>query len=71
MESSSLIAHGALDNLNEFFTTKSDCIDLKNQYIKKIIDSNYLKEEEDISRVPEAVNLLKNYLLISGLDMNK
>ena len=70
-ECSALIAHDALENLTECLTTKSDCIDLKNQYIKKIIDSNYLKEEEDISRVPEAVNLLKNYLLISGLDMNK
>lgn len=68
-ECSALIAHDALENLTECLTTKSDCIDLKNQYIKKIIDSNYLKEEEDISKVPEAVNLLKSYLLISGLDM--
>jgi len=70
MEASSLIAHDALDNLNEFLTTKSDCIDLKNQYIKKIIDSNYLKEEKNISVVPEAVKLLKNSLLVTGLDMD-
>lgn len=69
MEVNCLIGHGALKNLSEFITTKSDCIDLKNQYIKGIIDSNYLQDEEKISTVPEAVNLLKNYLLVTGLDM--
>ena len=69
MEVNCLIGHGALKNLSEFTTTKSDCIDLKNQYIKSIIDSNYLKNDENISKIPEAVNLLKNYLLVTGLDM--
>jgi len=69
MEVNCLIGHGALKNLTEFTTTKSDCIDLKNQYIKSIIDSNYLKDDKNISKVPEAVNLLKNYLLVTGLDM--
>lgn len=69
METNCLIGHDALANLSEFMTTKSDCIDLKNQYIKSIIDSNYLKDETVISKVPEAVNLLKNYLLVTGLDM--
>lgn len=71
METNCLIGHGALDNLSEFITTKSDCIDLKNQYIKSIIDSNYLKDEKDISKVPEAVELLKNYLMVTGLDMDE
>jgi DNA-directed RNA polymerase subunit beta len=69
MEQSALIGHGALSNLEEFLTTKSDCIDLKNQYIKEVIDSNYLKEEKNISTVPEAVNLLRDYLIVIGLDM--
>jgi DNA-directed RNA polymerase subunit beta len=69
MEQSALIGHDALENLSECMTTKSDRIDLKNQYIKSIIDSNYLKDESNISKVPEAVNLLKNYLLVTGLDM--
>ena len=70
MEVNCLIGHGALKNLSEFITTKSDCIDLKNQYIKSIIDSNY-KEDDKISRIPEAVNLLRNYLLVTGLDMEE
>jgi DNA-directed RNA polymerase subunit beta len=69
MEVNCLISHGSLINLSEFMTTKSDCIDLKNQYIKSVIDSNYIKEEKVLSSVPEAVNLLKNYLLVVGLDM--
>ena len=69
MEQSALIGHGALDNLTEFLTTKSDCIDLKNQYIKNIIDSNYLKDDTDISTIPETVNLLRNSLLVTGVDM--
>jgi len=71
MEINCLIGHGALKNLTESITTKSDCIDLKNQYIKSIIDSTYLKDESEISKIPETVNLLKNYLLITGLDMDK
>jgi DNA-directed RNA polymerase subunit beta len=70
METNCLIGHGALKNLNEFMTTKSDCIDLKNQYIKSVIDSNYIKDETYLSSIPETVNLLKNYLLVAGLDMN-
>lgn len=69
MEQSAMIGHDATYNLEECLTTKSDCIDLKNQYIKKIIDSNYLKDEENISNVPESVNLLRDYLLVVGLDM--
>lgn len=69
MESNCLISHGALQNLSEFITTKSDCIDLKNQYIKSIIDSRHIKDESNLSKVPETVNLLKNYLLVVGLDM--
>jgi len=69
MESNCLIGHGALQNLSEFITTKSDCIDLKNQYIKSTIDSTYIKDESNLSKIPETVNLLKNYLLVVGLDM--
>ena len=69
MESNCLIGHGALKNLSECMTTKSDCIDLKNEYIKSVIDSSSVKSEEVLSAVPEAVNLLRDYLLVTGLDM--
>ena len=69
MEQSALVAHDATKNLEEFLTTKSDCVDLKNQFIKQKIESNYLKNDENISKVPEVVNLLKYSLLVIGLDM--
>jgi DNA-directed RNA polymerase beta subunit len=69
METNCLIGHGALKNLSECMTTKSDCIDLKNQYIKSVIESNYLKDDTLLSTTPEAVNLLRDYLFVTGLDM--
>lgn len=39
METACLIGHDAPINLHEFLTTKSDCIDLKNNYIRGFIQS--------------------------------
>ena len=71
METACLIGHGALVNLDEFLTTKSDAIDAKNSYIKKIIDSSFTKTETDseIESVPESVKLLESYLTVLGVKM--
>jgi len=69
METATLIGHEATSNLREFLTTKSDCIDLKNRYIRDQLDSdlgNIDKDKED-SIVPESVKLLHANLLAIGL----
>ena len=58
MESACLIGHDASHNLFEFFTTKSDCIDLKNNYIRKFIEPSFSDSVSDI--VPESVKLLNS-----------
>jgi len=69
METACLIAHSGLKNLFEFLTTKSDCIDLKNEYIRKEIESDFLKEKkENISIEPESVKLLNSYLTVLGIE---
>ena len=70
METACLIAHEGLVNLNEFLTTKSDCIDTKNQLITNMIDSEMLnkKKDEEICFVPESVKLLDAYLKLLGID---
>ncbi len=70
METSCLIAHDAPKNLHEFLTTKSDCIDLKNEYIKKTIEANFIREEDETSIIPESVKLLNAYLTVAGIDTN-
>jgi DNA-directed RNA polymerase beta subunit len=69
MEVAAIIAHGGLENLHEFLTTKSDCIDLKNKHIKTEIGSEFFKEKEDETIRPEAVALLKAYLTVLGIDL--
>lgn len=64
-EVSCLVAHDVPINLFEFLTTKSDCTDLKNQYLRKFIDST---KDEEISTIPESVKLLNAYLKVIGLD---
>jgi len=71
MEAACLIGHDALTNLFEFFTTKSDCIDLKNRYIREVIDSNYVDEKKKADVVPESVKLLNSYLTVIGVDAKK
>ena len=67
METACLIGHDAPCNLFEFLTTKSDCIDLKNKYIRKFIDSSLLDEIEDTDTIPESVKLLNAYLTAIGV----
>lgn len=66
METACLIAHDALDNLHEFFTTKSDCIDLKNKYIRSQIEFED-SEKVEVDSIPESVKLLNSYLMVCGL----
>jgi len=70
METAALIGHNATYNLREFLTTKSDCIDLKNKFIREQLESDLGKiEEEDHvdSIVPESVKLLNANLTALGL----
>jgi len=68
MESACLIAQDAIENLKECLTTKSDCVDLKNQYIKDMIDSTQKDPNQVIDSVPESVKMLNSYLVVLGLD---
>jgi DNA-directed RNA polymerase beta subunit len=68
METACLIGHDAPCNLFEFLTTKSDCIDLKNSYIRNFIESNLIEDSKDLDTVPESVKLLNSYLTVIGVD---
>lgn len=68
MEMSCVIAHDCPINLSEMLTAKSDCIDLKNRYIRETIETDLIKEEKDDSIVPESVKLFESYLLTIGVD---
>lgn len=68
METACLIAHDAPNNLFEFLTTKSDCIDLKNRYIRHVINPNRIEDEEKIDNTPESVKLLNYYLKVIGVE---
>ena len=67
METACLVAHEATKNLGEFLTTKSDCIDLKNEYIKEEVDSETLRDSKPADRVPESVKLLDSYMTVLGV----
>ncbi|MFW9871833.1 MAG: hypothetical protein ACFFG0_01940 [Candidatus Thorarchaeota archaeon] len=68
METACLIGHDAPVNLFEFLTTKSDCIDLKNNYIRSFIDPNMVDEQKELNTKPESVKLLNSYLTVIGVD---
>ena len=68
METACLIGHDAPCNLFEFLTTKSDCIDLKNSYIRGFIESNLVEESKELDTMPESVKLLNSYLTVIGVD---
>ena len=70
METACIIGHDAPKNLFEFLTTKSDCIDLKNDYIRKCIDPARAGVEgsDDLDPMPESVKLLNSYLTVLGVD---
>jgi len=70
METACLLGHDAPINLHEFLTTKSDCTDLKNEYIRKFIDASVTDDIENIDTVPETVKLLNSYLTVLGVDLN-
>ena len=68
METACIIGHDATSNLFEFLTTKSDCIDLKNKYIRGFIDSDLVDENKKVDTVPESVKLLNSYLTVIGVE---
>jgi len=68
METACIIGHDAPCNLFEFLTTKSDCIDLKNRYIRSFIDSNLIDESKELDTRPESVKLLNAYLTVIGVN---
>jgi hypothetical protein len=68
METACLIGHDAPCNLFEFLTTKSDCIDLKNSYIRGFIESKLVDETKELNPMPESVKLLNSYLTVIGVD---
>jgi DNA-directed RNA polymerase beta subunit len=68
MEMACLTGHDASANLFEFLTTKSDCIDLKNEFIRTKIDSDFMKDDKEQSIIPESVRLLNAYLKAIGVE---
>lgn len=70
METACIIGHDAPKNLFEFLTTKSDCIDLKNDYIRNCIDPGRvgIEDSKDLDPMPESVKLLNSYLTVLGVD---
>ena len=68
METACIIGHDAPANLFEFLTTKSDCIDLKNQYIRNVIEFNPVETEQELDTTPESVKLLNAYLTVLGVN---
>ena len=69
METGCLIAHDALKNLHESLTVKSDCVDLKNKYIRDKMETDLIKEEELNDEVPESVKMMEAYHLVLGVEM--
>ena len=67
METACIIGHDAPINLHEFLTTKSDCSDKKNAYIRCFINEKQ-DEPKDIDSTPESVKLLNSYLTVIGID---
>jgi len=68
METACLIGHDAPFNLHEFLTTKSDCIDMKNSYIRNFIESSLFDPTKQLDTVPESVKLLNSYLTVIGVN---
>ena len=68
MEIWAVIAHGDEKNLNEFITTKSDSIQLRNKYISHCIGNEELLADQDDDRVPQSLRLLESCLKSVGID---
>jgi DNA-directed RNA polymerase beta subunit len=69
METACIIGHDAPINLSEFFTTKSDCTEMKNAYIRNLIEPELVDESKDLDTTPESVKLLNAYLTVIGVDL--
>ncbi len=67
MEMACIVGHDAPHNLFEFFTTKSDCIDLKNNYIRSLIEFDLDDEKKKMDITPESVKLYNSYLTVLGV----
>ncbi len=67
-ENACLIGHDAPINLFEFFTTKSDCIDLKNKYIKKFVNTDLINLPQKYDEIPESIKLLNAYFTVIGIE---
>jgi len=68
MEIWAVIGHGAEKNLNEFISTKSDSIKLRNKYISEMMGNTDLLLESDDDEVPQSLRLLQTNLKAIGLD---
>jgi len=69
MESICLIANDMPINQFEFYTTKSDCVDGKNNFLKESIGTEYLDLEDNPDMEPETLKLFKANLKVIGLDI--
>ena len=68
MEVNAIIGQGGIKNLNEMLTTKSDCIDLKNKFIKESVETALISDSEKVEdKVPESLHLFNAYLTVIGL----
>jgi len=68
MEIWAVIAHGDEVNLNEFISTKSDSIKLRNMYISEEMCNSDLLLDSDDDEVPQSLRLLQTNLKSIGLD---
>ena len=68
MEIWAVIGHGAEKNLNEFISTKSDSIKLRNKYISEMMNNGDLLLDSDDDEVPQSLRLLQTNLKSIGLD---
>ena len=68
MEIWAVIGHGAEKNLNEFISTKSDSIKLRNKYISEMMCNGDLLLDSDDDEVPQSLRLLQTNLKSIGLD---
>lgn len=69
MEVRAMIAMGGLENVMECLTTKSDSIQKKNQWLYNQVSD--IPTNEPVPKTSEAINLLKSYLRVIGIEMEE
>jgi len=69
MESICLVSNDMPINQQEFYTIKSDCVDGKNNFLKKAIGTEYLDLEENPDMESETLKLLKAYNYVMMIDI--